>query len=354
MQLSPRLYQFVSYLAFAVCSMIVCAGGEQLSGQETIERSVIARCQVVPQADHQVAFTIDGVEKVRWHFGEQYPRPFFFPFNGPAGETLTRMGHPGAPDHDHHQSVWFANNKVDGLDFWGNTGHTQIRQKQWLCYQDGPDEASMAVLLGWYDASGTEIMEQELVATLLPIAASQESRAEEHGLELQFTLRPAAGRDSVEISQTNFGFLAVRVAKSISASFGDGRLANSEGAIGEKDCFGKPARWMDYSGSVAVGQAAERTSAKQGITFFDHPDNPRFPTHWHVRQDGWMGAAFGLQESVHITPQQTLTLRYLLYAHAGEYEAAAAEKVFDQFAQRTAWVVSKGTRPNYQFEAARK
>ena len=74
------------------------------------------RCQIVPLAAHQVSIQIDGEEKLRWNAGRDYPRPFFFPFNGPSGHSLTRMGHPGAPNHDHHQSVWFAHNKVLGIE----------------------------------------------------------------------------------------------------------------------------------------------------------------------------------------------------------------------------------------------
>ena len=48
---------------------------------------------------------------------------------------LTRMGHPGAPDHDHHQSIWFAHHKVMGIDFWGNASGAVIRQLQWLAYR---------------------------------------------------------------------------------------------------------------------------------------------------------------------------------------------------------------------------
>ncbi len=351
---STTRFQRWCRIALLACGLIVCGGTAELCAEDAVPTAVVARCQVVPLADLQVAFTIDGVEKVRWQYGEQYPRPFFFPFRGPSGEMLTRMGHPGAPDHDHHQSVWFAHNKINGLNFWGNADNTQIRQKQWLCYQDGPSEATMATLLGWYDPSDTEIMEQELIASLLPIPPTAEGGVEEHALELQFTLRPAAALDAVEIEQTNFGFLAVRVAKSISANFGGGHLSNSDGAVGEVECFGKPAKWMDYSGPVAVGQGSERTIALEGITFFDHPHNLHYPTHWHVRQDGWMGAAFGLQEGMQITREQPLTLRYLLYAHAGAYDAAAAEVVFQQFAQRSHWSISKGTKPNYQFEVKRQ
>ena len=61
------------------------------------------RCEVLPEAGHQVSFRIDGREVLRWHEGRDYPRPYFFPVIGPSGTSLTRMGHPGAPNHDHHQ-----------------------------------------------------------------------------------------------------------------------------------------------------------------------------------------------------------------------------------------------------------
>jgi len=78
-------------------------GAKALPGGGTA--SSLARCEVIPQPDHQVAFQVDGVERARWHFGPSYPRPFFYPFPGPSGATLTRMGHPGAPNHDHHRSI---------------------------------------------------------------------------------------------------------------------------------------------------------------------------------------------------------------------------------------------------------
>ena len=50
------------------------------------------RCEVLPLPDHQVSFSIDGVEKLRWHFGDQYPRPFFYPFNGTIGSFTDSYG----------------------------------------------------------------------------------------------------------------------------------------------------------------------------------------------------------------------------------------------------------------------
>ena len=307
------------------------------------------RCEVIPLPGDQVSLRIDGVEKLGWHFGKQYPRPFFYPFNGPAGVSLTRMGHPGAQNHDHHRSVWFAHHRVNGLDFWSDNDGTHVRQKHWLRYRDGDNEAVMGVRLGWYDPQNVEVMEQDVVAALRPL------EDDEFELELQITIRPPTDMETVTLEKTNFGLLAVRVSKTLSAYFGGGQLRSSEGGVGEPAIFGKPARWMDYCGPVVVGQEETRHVVSEGITFFDHPRNPRYPTHWHVREDGWMGASFTMNESFVVNRQDPLTLRYLLHAHNGEYDSAVAEAVHGRFASRPGFVIRrpKPGEKHRQFEIER-
>ena len=298
----------------------------------------ISRCQVIPLPDHRASFVIDGRERLCWHFGTSYPRPFFFPLNGPSGASLTRMGHPGAPNHDHHQSVWFAHHKVLGIDFWGNTSAARIRQKEWLAYHDGDDEAVMAVKLGWHDGHDPkELIEQELIVAVRSGDAARPNGTSETLIELQSTFRPTA--DMLEFGKTNFGFLAVRVAKSLSAHFGGGQLSDSEGRVGEPAIFGNRARWMDYSGPVV--SPALSGAVTEGITYFDHPSNPSHPTHWHVREDGWMGASACFAEPFTTTKAAPLVLRYLLHAHADQPDPARANSIFDQFAKRTPFTVTK-------------
>ena len=110
----------------------------------------IPRCQVVPNSDFETSFTIEGREVLRWNFGQHYPRPFFHPVIGPSDSNLVRMGHPGAPNHDHHCGIWFAHSMVEEFNFWANGTGTQIRQRQWLDYIDSDDFAAMAVILDYY------------------------------------------------------------------------------------------------------------------------------------------------------------------------------------------------------------
>ena len=280
----------------------------------------VPRCTILPLPDHQVSFQVDGAERLRWHFGGQYPRPFFFPLVGPSGRSLTRLGHPGAPDHDHHRSIWFAHEKVSGVNFWRDATTARVRQKQWLAYQDGEGEAIMAVRLGWADGHDPkDLLEQDLFAAAIPGPNG------ETFMELQSTFRPAA--ESLEFGKTNFGILAVRVSKAISAFFGGGTLTGSSGATGEPALFGKPAEWMDYSGEPAAGQA-------EGITYFDHPTNPGHPAAWHVREDGWMAASVCLTGPRVTTRTAPLTLRYLLHAHSGVLDAKRAGEIFRVFSRR--------------------
>ena len=305
---------------------------------------------------HQVSLQIDGSEVTRWHFGADYPRPFFFPFNGPSGVSLTRMGHPGAPNHDHHRSVWLAHYKVEGVDFWSDETEARVRQKSWFAYNDGDEEGIMASSLGWFDKDGSEILDQDLVAAIRP------GDRGEYFLELQITFRPGSGRNEVMLEQTNFGFLAVRLAKSLSGHFGGGLISNSEGLVGEKAIFGKRSRWMDYSGHVAAWPNSngkgnfrgQRGWVPEGVTYFDHPTNPRYPTHWHVREDGWMGAAFGLADPFQITSEYPLRLRYLLHAHQGKYDAEKARAIAKQFSQRPGFSIRTSKRSHRQFEVSRE
>ena len=300
------------------------------------------RCRVIPLPDHQVSIVIDGAERTRWHYGPLYPRPFFYPFNGPSGSTLTRMGHPGASNHDHHRSIWFAHAKVLGIDFWSDQTEARIQQKHWLEYRDGDDAAMLATMLTWHDGHDPQpLLEQQVIAIFRPTDHNETL------FEIQTEFRPIA--DSLEFDKTNFGFLAVRVAKSISEHAGDGRLTSSDGLIGEKDAdgkpniFGKPARWMDYSGPVS-------DTATEGITYFDHPANPGHPTHWHVREDGWMGASACMNGPLVTFKSAPLRLRYLLHSHDGLADAARADRIATDFAAWPLLDVQKSTRPHQQFE----
>lgn len=290
------------------------------------------RCQVLPLPEQQVALAIDGVERVRWYASERYPRPFFFPLMGPSGLPLTRMGHPGAPNHDHHRSVWFAHHRVLGIDFWSDQTTAVIRQKQWRAYEDGQEEGRMAIDLAWYDGHDPEpLILQEVIVAIRP------SREGEFFLEVQTSMKSVA--QQLELGVTHFGLLAVRVAKAISAVFGTGQLTGSSGKTGEEQLFGQSLAWVDYSGEIKDG-------IQEGITYFDHPDNLTFPSKWHVRDDGWMGASVCRDKPVLLRNDTPTTWRYLLYVHSGSVDHDRTDQIAKSFSATSRLQIEENPRPH--------
>lgn len=297
------------------------------------------RCEVIPLPEQQFSLRIEGREVACWNASPSAPRPFLYPVFGPSGACLTRMGHPGAPNHDHHRSIWFAHNKLLGIDFWSEETAARIRQTGWLVLEDGP-RAVMAVTLGWFDGHDPQpLLEQETILVLQPLADR------EYLLDWQLRFIPRSAQ--LEFQQTNFGFLAVRVAKSISAVFGGGQLTDSEGRTGEKAIFAQAAKWVDYSGPVVT---PDQRVVIEGITYFDHPGNPTYPSHWHVRDDGWMGCAPCLKQGIVIEKEQPLELRYAMHIHSGPAAANRVGEVQQAWSQIPHLRSRKGTKPHHQFE----
>jgi hypothetical protein len=308
----------------------------------------LPRCLIVPHAESQFAFVIDGVERLRWHAAPaDHPRPFFHPLIGPSGTALTRLGHPGAPDHDHHRGIWFAHNKVTGVDFWSNNKPPRIRQTNWLLQQEADDAAILGVELAWYDGHDpSELLRQVMLCGVSPGAQPCEVL-----VELQTTLTPKA--ETLELGQTNFGLLAVRVARHLSAFFGGGKITSSEGNTGEPTIFGKAARWVDYSGP-AIPLGKREATGEEGITYFDHPTNPSHPAKWHVREDGWMGASLTRDASLVLERAKPLVLRYLIATHVGAYDHDRTAKQFFAFGKLPAWELVKNPAKHTSWGVRRK
>jgi len=280
--------------------------------------------QVVPLPDDRAAVTRDGVELTRYHFGPTLRRPFLFPLIGPAGRSLTRMGHPRDPEtHSHHNSVWVAHNDVDGESFWDDRGPGRIVHRRILRYDDADDAATIVALNAWVGKGDRVHLLERRGMTVRPLADGQWL------LLLDLQLDAEAG--PAVLGATPFGMVGVRLAKTIGVSDGGGRIRNSEGNEGEQGPdggFRKRARWVDYSGPI-TGSAAE------GIALFDHPANPNHPSPFHVRDDGWMGASLTLDGPITVRPGTPLRLRYGLFVHGGVPRPERIEERWAEFARTT-------------------
>ena len=155
----------------------------------------------------------------------------------------------------------------------------------------------------------------------------------------------------VTLHQTNFGIVAVRVAASVAEHFGGGLLTNDRGLLNEANIFGKASIYMDYSGPVRTSVGG---TAINGITLYDHPANPNYPSKWHVREDGWMGPSLNRDKALKLTEDTPLSLRYQIHVHDGNLDAKLATELSESFGQSNGWSVAKSTAKHRGWEITPK
>lgn len=283
----------------------------------SVSTAEVPLMQAIPLPNHEISFHRDGQEIARYHFAPDLRRPFVFPMMGPSGRSLTRMGHPHDPEsHSHHNSIWISHNSVQGISFWDDRAPGRIVHRRILRFEDGMNAAAMLTENAWMASNQVLLVEKRLTRVeALP--------GKEWLLTIDLELR--ANNREVTLGKTPFGFIGVRMAKTIGVNDGGGRILNSEGHINETNAFWKRARWVDYSGPITP-------KASEGITLMDHPYNPNHPSVFHVRNDGWMGASFTFDRPHIIRTNRPLTLKYGLYVHGKMLPREKLERVYLDFA----------------------
>ena len=274
-----------------------------LADDPTLHRADPASTGVALQEleDGRLSVHIGGELFTTYYFGSDVARPYFHPLMGPTGHAVTR-GYPmvAAPegtegdgrkhpyDHPHHRGFWVAHGDVNGADHWSEgTGHATMRHGGFTRLVSGPVYGSFDETVEWLDRDGRPVLLETRRMTFFNVGP------EERLFDVSLRFNASAG--TVTFGDTKEGgLIAVRVASSMDAPEAKrpeapGRIENAYGGTQEAETWGKRANWCDYSGPVE--------SEMVGICMMDHPTNPRYPTHWHVRAYGLMTVnPFGLHD----------------------------------------------------------
>jgi len=262
------------------------------------------------------------------------PRPYCYPLIGPGGAAMTRdwpmKDTPGEDhDHQHHRSLWFAHGSVNGHDFWseekafGKTVH-----EDFLEVKAGPEAGMIRERNKWVAADGTVVCTDERTLRFYNPTSPSERL-------MDFEITMIASNGELTFGDTKEGTMAVRLAETmrLKGKVGHGHIVNSAG-VRDGQTWGKQADWCDYYGPVE-GKTV-------GIAIFDHPQNPRHPTWWHVRDYGLFAAnPFG-QHDFESLPNKTagnlvvpagksVTFRYRFYLHEGDDQQANVAEKYQQY-----------------------
>jgi hypothetical protein len=152
---------------------------------------------------------------------------------------------------------------------------------------------------------------------------------------IDFEIAIHASNGDVTLGDTKEGSMAIRLAPTMQmeGKVAQGHIVNSEGQR-DKDVWGKRAVWCDCCGPVN-GQVV-------GVAIFDHPQNPKHPTWWHVRAYGLFAAnPFGVHDfegkpagtgNIVVPAGQSLTFKYRFYFHKGDEKQGQVAEHYREYA----------------------
>jgi len=269
----------------------------------------------VSEVGEKLRVEVNGKLFTEYNFKDG-PFPYFYPVIGPTGEPVIRHwpmkeGENEAQDHRHHRSLWFTHGEVNGHDFWQGRNDRIVHDK-FLEVASGLEVGTFKSQNKWVAANGK-------VACTDTRTHKFYNRSDGQMMDFEITIQASHGK--VVMGDTKEGSMAIRLAPTmrVEGKVGKGHIVNSEG-VRDKATWGKRAAWCDYYGPVE-GQIV-------GVAIFDHPQNPKHPTWWHVRDYGLFAAnPFGVHNfegkpkgtgDITIPSGQSLTFRYRFYFHKGD------------------------------------
>lgn len=249
-----------------------------------------------------------------YHYGQDVAKPYIGPVVGPYGDWVTRLDLT-IKEHPHQRSIWVAIGDVNGVDVWNEPpgSHGKQVHKGFREVIEGPVFGRIVADNTWTDFEGRELVDETRTLTIY------NTPARERIFDIEIVFRANYGK--VIFGPTKeAGPLGIRVAESMKGQNG-GRIENSYGAFTEKETWGKRAQWCDYSGPV--------NGHHVGIAVFDHMENERHPTFWHVRDYGLMAPNnFYFSGARELEPSESLRFCYRIYIHTGD---AASAHVADKY-----------------------
>jgi len=290
-------------------------------------------------------------------YWDSQKKPILYPLQTAKGTVVTRS-FPVAKvagertDHPHHVSSWFNYGNINGVDFWNNSGGKGSEKMGTISHRavkgirNGRGRGELDVAMDWIMPDGTKVLQQDETITF---RAAKDLRIIDRVITLTAQGQKVVFGDSKE------GALGIRVARQLEEPstqplvFTDeqgnptkvavldntgvnGVYLSSEGLVGEKDSWGKKAKWMTLSGRVNDEDVV--------IGIFDHPKNPLYPTYWHNRGYGLFAAnPFGAKEftkgqtvlNYTLEPGQKVTMRFRILIHSGKLGSQQTDVLYQQF-----------------------
>lgn len=248
-----------------------------------------------------------------YNFQTGGPRSYWHPLRLPDSPVLT-MDRPG--DHIHHQGMWVAWKSINGINFWEQpgseadpTGYGRILHKKLLECQADEKTAHFTTQNHWVDWQD-KIHLNEIRKTV--IYAPEEKYLK---IDVSIHFLPV-GRDAIlDLKRGEpgggglfYSGLTIRFDNALTP----GQMLDANGRTETMKIYGGRSQWCGFAGK-------HKTDGKvYGITIIDHPDNPRHPTPWWVRNAenyALLQPCLCYNEPYNLAQEESLKLKYKIILH---------------------------------------
>jgi hypothetical protein len=305
------------------------------------EGKVLVEVGGKPFTEYRYSPDADKAEKGKDGQSLPWARPYFYPVRAADGvEVTSDQSRTNAKEHPHHRSLWVAQGLVNGmLEHWTHAKAGQPQPEQRHVGFDKIDGDTIVERLTWDGKDGKPMLNE--TRTWRFSAYPDGGRAVDLTSVYTATAGPVTFGDTKEA-----GLCSVRLVKSIAdtsvITLSTGVQSTKEANKAKKEpgdeskVWGKPADWCDLSGKIE--------GKDYGVAVFDHPENPRHPSTWHVRRYGLLSAnIFGLHDfdpkkyaektagDLTLEPGKPVTFKYRVVVHAGDAEAAKLKEKYEAY-----------------------
>ncbi|HPT28762.1 MAG TPA: PmoA family protein [Bryobacteraceae bacterium] len=277
-----------------------------------------------------IEVSIGGQPFSNFYYGPDWPQPFLHPLRSADGTAITR-GYPidkiagESQDHIWHHGLWYAHGDINGIDFWRDKGPGITGR----IVADGEPKTNRDTVTGQFRlvSPGGGVIGS--IEQSFRFRADGDTRI----VDVRITIRATHGVP-MKFGDTEEGALGIRFRDEFREDRG-AAITNSSGLTGTKQVWGKRAAWVDYTTTV--------DGKKLGVTIFDHPANPKYPTFWHARGYGLCAAnPFGEHDflkdktrdgSLGVPAGKSIVFHYRVAIHAGELNPEAIARMASEFAK---------------------
>ena len=298
-----------------------------------------AQVQLTPGAD-KIEISINGKPYSTFYMtGGDVTKPYLWPVRAATGTYVTRAWpmenvaeeEKEKKDHPHQRGIWFAHDSVNGIDFWNNEAAYKEPPKRGKMIlkkagevKSGKDKGSFTAVFAWTDRQD----HVQLIETRVMTFYAEPDR---RTIDFDITLTSV---EKVVWGDGKDGAFGIRMRPVLDEQGGTGKITNADGLVGEKQLWGKPSNWCDYSGTIG--------DEKAGVAIFDHPSNPSHPVRWHARGYGLFAVnPFGLSVftydksqngAITVEPGKSLHFRYRVVVHPGDVKTLDLPALYAKFA----------------------